>query len=343
MKKLKQSIGIDVSKDDFKSCVGTIDESLSTSFEKPKVYFNTPKGIRSYIKDLSKAIDKLVPTQVIMEVTGVYHEHLAHSLFDAGFDVVILLPNKAKSFVKSVNQRAKTDLIDSTILCQMGLERKLDAWQPPEPIYVELKSLCRERESLIKERSILKNKIHAQDSSFFDAKAAKRRLMQRVNLINKQIQVVEKEIKKIIENDVEMNDKVNNISQVKGLSIITIASVIAETNGFSLIKNRKQLVGYAGLDVQITQSGKMLKKGRLSKKGNSHIRKALFMPAMNASKTNTALNKKYEELNERQTSKKQGIIVVAKKLLLLIYALWKNNTPYNPEKYLQNSFDICTV
>ena len=68
-----------------------------------------------------------------------YHEHLAHSLFDAGFDVVILLPNKAKSFIKSVNQRAKTDLIDATILSQMGLERKLDTWQPPIPNYNELK------------------------------------------------------------------------------------------------------------------------------------------------------------------------------------------------------------
>ena len=343
MKQLKQSIGIDVSKDDFKSCIGTIDESLSTSFEKPMTIVNSPKEIKAYIKQVSKAIDKSVGTQFIMEATGVYHEHLAHSLFDAGFDVVILLPNKAKSFIKSVNQRAKTDLIDATILSQMGLERKLDTWQPPIPIYNELKLLCRERESLIKERSILKNKIHAKDSSFFEAKRSKTRLKQRVNLANKQIKLVEKEVKDLIKNDEEMNTKVKNISLVKGLSITTIATIIAETNGFSLIKNRKQLVGYAGLDVQITQSGKMLKKGRLTKKGNSHIRKALFMPALNASRTNVALSEKYKELNERQTAKKQGILVIAKKLLLLTYALWKNNTTYDPQINVKNSLDVYTV
>ena len=69
MKQLKQSIGIDVSKDDFKSCIGTIDESLSTSFEKPMTIVNSPKEIKAYIKQISKAIDKSVGTQFIMEAT----------------------------------------------------------------------------------------------------------------------------------------------------------------------------------------------------------------------------------------------------------------------------------
>ncbi|NQY09372.1 MAG: transposase [Flavobacteriales bacterium] len=87
----------------------------------------------------------------------------------------------------------------------------------------------------------------------------------------------------------------------------------------------------------------MLKKGRLTKKGNSHIRKALFMPALNASRTNVALSEKYKELNERQAAKKQGILVIAKKLLLLIYALWKNNTTYDPQINVKNSLDVYTV
>ncbi|MEZ4878192.1 MAG: IS110 family transposase [Flavobacterium sp.] len=88
-----------------------------------------------------------------------------------------------------------------------------------------------------------------------------------------------------MESDEIVNQKVANICQIKGIGILTIATILAETNGFELFKNYKQLVSYAGFDVVERESGSSVTgKTRISKKGNSHIRRALFMPAFTAVK-----------------------------------------------------------
>ena len=62
--------------------------------------------------------------------------------------------------------------------------------------------------------------------------------------------------------------------------------MLVETNGFELIRNKKQLISYAGMDIKEKQLGTSVKgKPRLSKKGNRHIRKALHLPSLLAVKT----------------------------------------------------------
>ncbi len=51
----------------------------------------------------------------------------------------------------------------------------------------------------------------------------------------------------------------------------------------------------------------------------------------------------YQQLNQRQAAKKQGLMVEAKKLLLTIYALWKNNAEYDPQKNIQSRLVLSTV
>jgi len=177
------------------------------------------------------------------------------------------------------------------------------------------------------------NNSHAQQNAYQMAKSTLRRSMQRLKLLQKQILTIESELKTLISSSEMLASKVHEITKVKGLSLLTVATVIAETNGFGIIRNQKQLVGYAGLDVIINQSGQKSSPGRLSKKGNPHIRKALFMPALSSARSNDLMKIIYHQLNQRQAAKKQGVMVVAKKLLLLIYALWKNSTEYDPQKY----------
>ena len=343
MNLLKLSIGLDVSKEDFKFCLGSLTSQLETSYSKPVSLPNNTHGVKKLIQQLKIEVDNAEQCIIVMEATGVYHELLAYALFEAGFSVAILLPNKAQAFIKSINQRAKTDQIDSQLLSQMGIERSLEQWAPPKEIYALLRSLTREKSSLTKEKVILKNKLHALETAFFDAKKSKSRLKRRLRMIEKQILEIETEIKDVIKSKPDLKQKVDRIEKIKGVSYLTVATIIAETNGFKLIRNQKQIIGYAGLDVRIHQSGSLSKKGKLSKKGNSHIRKALFMPAMCSSQRNQYQNIFYQQLNSRQASKKQGVIAVAKKLLVLIYALWKNETEYNPNKNVQNRLELYTV
>ncbi|MGV2479833.1 UNVERIFIED_CONTAM: IS110 family transposase, partial [Salmonella enterica subsp. enterica serovar Weltevreden] len=110
----------------------------------------------------------------------------------------------------------------------------------------------------------------------------------------------------------------------------TIITVIAETNGFATIENAKQLASYSGLDVMMNQSGKYHGKTRISRKGNRHIRSALYLPAMSAVKYNLRFRQFYQRIKTIKACGKVGIVAVARKLLVLIYTLWKKNIPYQP-------------
>ncbi len=113
--------------------------------------------------------------------------------------------------------------------------------------------------------------------------------------------------------------------------IFAILTVLAETRCFQLVTNQKQLSSYAGLDIVFNDSG--LKKGRtsISKKGDTFIRKALFMPALSACRANPKFKEFYQRLVAKGKNKKLAIITVTRKLLLLIYTLWKTNSPYIPD------------
>ena len=119
---------------------------------------------------------------------------------------------------------------------------------------------------------------------------------------------------------------------------MTVATVLGETNGFALFKSIPQLISYAGYDVVENQSGNHRGKTRISKKGNSHIRRAMHMPAFNMIKYNTGNFKPFfERIFERNHQKMKAYVAVQKKLLVLIYTLWKKTEAYKPNTKVNTS------
>ena len=74
------------------------------------------------------------------------------------------------------------------------------------------------------------------------------------------------------------------------------------------------------------------------KKGNSFIRHSLYMPALCASRFNPIMKDFYNNLKDRKPAKKIAVTAVARKLLVLIYILWKNNDVFN-SSYEQKKVD----
>lgn len=99
-------------------------------------------------------------------------------------------------------------------------------------------------------------------------------------------------------------------------------------------------MSYAGLDVVEKQSGTSVKgRTRISKRGNSHIRRVLHFPALSAVKYASPIKSFYERVNQNKASKLVGAIAVQRKLLILMYTIWKNDTYYieESEKPIESS------
>ncbi|MBO9633757.1 MAG: IS110 family transposase, partial [Chitinophagaceae bacterium] len=117
------------------------------------------------------------------------------------------------------------------------------------------------------------------------------------------------------------------------VSVFIFSIFIAETQAFKLIKNSKQLVSYAGYDVVENQSGTSVRgKTRISKKGNSRIRAALYLPSVVASNHNKPMKIMYDRLNTTKTNKKISLTAIQRKLLVLMFSMWKNDTVFEENR-----------
>lgn len=328
----KQCLGLDVSKDKLDACFSKLCPDQSVKIQGTRVFSNTPQGWKAIVTWAKRFIkDQDIPFVVVLEATGVYHEGVAYYLKDSGFGVSVTLPNKSKNYARSLNVKTKTDRADAQILARMGLERKMDLWQGPSKTQRTLKRLTRERDALLQQKTVVSNQLHANKHEYQCEKMTIKRRRELIKFIDKQIKSVEVQIHEVLNGDTDLKQRIENVCTIKGVSILTAVCVVAETNGFDLIENKNQLVSYAGYDVVERQSGTSLKgKTRISKKGNSHIRKALYFPALSASRHEPKLKNLYERIVERNPKVKMiGAVAVQRKLLVLIYTLYKTNKPYD--------------
>jgi len=252
-KTIKQNVGIDISKDDFRVCFYALSEDGKRRIKGSRKFKNSLSGFKEFLKWVEKHCRDEAPLFFTMEATGVYHEQLAHFLDDKKMSISVILPNKFKAYVKSLNVLTKTDKSDAKYLGQMAVKSDDFLWE-----------------------------------------------------------------------------RVEKICEVKGLGIITIATIIAETGGFKLFTSRSQLVSYAGYDVIEKESGTSVKGNpKISKKGNRFIRRALYFPAISTVKHEPQFQQTYERIVVKTTIKKKALVAVQRKLLLLIYALFTKNEAYD--------------
>jgi len=330
---IKQCVGIDISKASFTACVcrkSLSGEALLSSVES---FENSKPGYNQFVKWSRKITNPSVEGLFLMEATGIYYEGIAYHLHKLGQSVSVILPNKVKHYAKSLNIKTKTDIVDARVIAQMGAERNLPNWQPPIAILKQLRGLTRLYTDLKHERTVYLNRLESENASVAALPFVINSNRSILKELEKQIRQCEKEIKKIIYAEEWLAEKVNKLLTIKGVGLITLAIIIAETQGFSLIKSRKQLASYAGYDIVQRESGTSVKgKTRISKKGNSRIRASLYFPALVASRHNTELKDDYQRINTGKASKMVGVTALQRKILLLIYTLWKNNETFNETK-----------
>ncbi len=328
---IKYSLGIDVSYKKFDVCLSTIDQDQSIRIVATRQFINTPVGFKKLIEWLySQQRDKQIPLVICMEATGIYYEQLALFLSDKRYSVAVVLPNKAKKYLQSIGLKSKNDKIDAKGLAQMGAQQKLELWSPFGKYFYELRALTRQLQSIQELKTVANNQLHASKLAMFELKFVLKQQQKLIKEYDKMINDLAIKIEKHLKSDIEIMNKIGKIMKIKGVGLLTVAILLAETNGFELFTSASQLTSYAGYDVVENQSGNRTGRTRISKKGNSRIRRILHLPAFNVVRYKEPIFENlFFRILERSNKKMVGYVAVQKKLLLIIFALWKNNTDYN--------------
>jgi len=334
---VKQVVGIDVAQNELVVSLGRMNHDTGTDIFAFKTFPNNAVGFKYLLAWVSKLSAKEISVRYVMEATGVYHEKLAYYLSDQGQEVSIVLPNKISNYFRTLEVKTITDKTASQAICQFGLERKLEAWKKPKKIFKDLKQLTRERDQLIAERTALKNQLHAEKAEAFPNDSSIKRVIKRIQLNDKQELEIKAEIAAIVKQDLELVEKINTITTIPGVGKLTAVIVLAETNGFELIKNKKQLVSYSGLDVRLKDSGTSVKsKPKISKKGNRHLRKAMYMPALAAMRFNDQHKALFVRLVSKHGIKMKAAVAVQRKILELIYTIYKTDEAFDKNYTITN-------
>jgi len=337
---LKQVVGIDVSQKELVVCFGRMTDALCPQLCSHASFANTPAGMQKLVSWAVKQKQADRPLRFVMEATGVYHESLAYFLSGQGHPLSIVLPNKISNYVRTLETRTVTDKTAAQAITLFGLERQLSDWQPPRPELRKLRQLTREREQLVATRTMVKNQLHAEKAGAMPSEETISRMKKHVVFLNQQITQIQQSITTLVRQQEELKTSLALCCSVPGVGQLTAAIVLAETNGFELIRNKKQLVSFAGLDVREKQSGTSVRgKPRISKKGNRFLRKAMHMPALGAIRSDERLKGVFSRLVAKHGIKMKAVVAVQRKVLELIYTVYKTQRPYDHQyhKKLESS------
>lgn len=135
--------------------------------------------------------------------------------------------------------------------------------------------------------------------------------------------------------DTQFEDVASNIEHIKsipGVSDKTISAIIGECGNLKRFNDVKSFISYLGLYPTLYQSGNASTTGRLAKRGIPIAKHALYLAAVASVRHNSELNKLFHDRVSAGKSKKEALIIVAKKLASIIYSLFKYNQSYNPNR-----------
>jgi transposase len=329
---LKYGIGLDIAMETFDACISLINQQQCVQIKSQCSFSNDKKGFDLFYRWVCKNIKLPLPSVYLMEATGIYYEQLAWYLHSKKCILSVVLPNKAKKYIESLGLKSKTDRIDARGLAQMACEQKCTRWQPLSDNIYLLRLITRQIQNITEQSTVLSNQLHALSHGMFRDKDIEKMYEKQLALLKKNTASLKLKVLTIVNADPLLRQKFVNIGKIKGLGYQSLAVIIAETNGFAAFENAAQLVSYAGYDVVANESGKRKGKTKISKKGNSRIRRSLHFPAFNVIKYEVGTFKNlYLRVYDRSKFKMKAYTAVQKKLLTIIYALWKNDQSFTDQ------------
>jgi transposase len=305
----KSNVGIDVSKSWLDAHVLPSGQSLRVP--------NTRHGIRK-LKRWLAAFDLAL---VVVEATGKWHRELRRSLHASGLAVAVVDPFRVRMFAKAQGILAKTDRLDAKVLAQFAAVMT-PAIRPPAPEAMEeLAELINARDSAVAEETALKNQLSAASSRFL-----KRQLPQRIASLAKATAALEREILARIEADEALARRYTILTSIPGIGFVAAATLIAGLAELGTC-SAKQASMLAGLAPIADESGE--RQGvRVVWGGRSRIRRHLYLAGLSAARFNADMTAFYRRLIDNGKPAKLAIVAVARKLLVVLNAIMRDNKAF---------------
>ncbi len=293
--------GIDVAKK-------TLDAFLlGEHFHQP----NTPQGWLALIAWVTARAPK---ASIACEATGGYERAMVRAFQLAGFATQVVPPARVREFARSMGYLAKTDRIDASVIAHFAETRKAPISQfVPSPVQEHLTALIDFQQQVRLKIVDLTNQIQMLLDPL--TKASATRLLK---AHQKEIAHLDKACAKLLQQDPQLQTKLNNLTAFQGVGKITALALLAHLPELGTVSDAK-ITALVGLAPYNNDSGP--KKGKRSiRGGRGHVRKSLYMAALTAARINPVLSVIYKRLRANGKPPKVAITALMRKLLTALNA-----------------------
>lgn len=280
---------------------------------------NTRDGIQALVAELTESGVDIV----VIEATGGLQRAVATALAAAGIAVAVVNPRQVRDFARAAGQLAKTDRIDAQVLARFGLCLQPQVRTLPDEAALELRDKLARRDQLIEMRVAEKNRRFRAHTKI------KRSIDKHLAFLDQAIQTLDKDLDDHLRGSPAWAEKAELIQAVTGVGPQTVRRLLIELPELGKLDRHgiAKLVGVAPLnrDSGTFKGKRMIWGGRVT------VRNTLYMAALSASRFNAPLKTFFERLKAAGKPNKVALVAVARKLLTILNAMLRDQSPWNPK------------
>jgi len=322
-------IGVDVSKKKL-DCALLLDPVQVKT--KTRTVPNTDKGFKQLVGWACRVgqceVDEL---SFILEPSGVYHQHAANELHQAGAQVCLVNPAQLRHFAKGLAVRSKNDALDRMVLARYGHMVRPRAWQPPPPEVLELQSLIQRLETIEADRQREHNRLEKAEAAH-EPKPVRDSLARSLEFLEHQ----RCEIQRLIDDHIDRHPHLKRdrelLQSIPGVgeSTATRMVVVLRARHF---QSAREVAAWAGLvPVEYDSGTSVHRRPRLSKIGDGRVRAQLYWPAVSATRFNPDVRALYQRQLAKGKCKMSAIGAAMRKLVHICFGVLKHQQPYQEQK-----------
>lgn len=285
----------------------------------PGAPFQIPHD-ESGIAQAVERLQGLQPTLIVLEATGGLEVPLAGALAAAGLPVVIINPRQVWDFARATGQLAKTDRLDAKVLAQFAQAIRPAVRPVPDEQTQTLAALVARRRQLIEMLTAEKNRLRLA------ARPIQKRVQAHIAWLEKELVATNTDLTTTIRESPVWREKEEVLRSVPGVGPVLTTTLFANLPELGTL-TRKEVAALAGVAPFPRDSG-TLKGRRTIWGGRAHVRAALYMAALVATRKNPVIRAFYQRLCQAGKAKKLALTACMRKLLTILNAMLKKGTPW---------------
>ncbi len=301
-------IGIDISRDYLEVAFSTQNDT--------QAYLNTPEGIRQLVADLATEVVALI----VLEASGGYEQTLFQQLQAANLTVALVNPTRVRRFAAAIGQLAKTDRIDAQVLAQFAKILQPKAQEPKPKLEQQLKRRLARRRQLVDMITAEKNRLSTADAE------SRKDIRRHLAWLEQELAALEEQIAKLAQTDPTYQQRIEHFDSAPGVGLVTATTLTVDVPELGHL-NRQKITALVGLAPFNRDSGKHRGK-RHTFGGRGHVRSALYMATLSATRCNPVIRTFYQRLLANGKEKKVALTACMRKLLTILNAMARDQVAW---------------